>query len=177
MTPGQIITAAQISLAAVVLFFAWRRQDQDAAFAALGLIAAVSVTRVLKAGLPPDVAFVAWAALWVTIGGWILNAGIFLRSKPVAICGGLAIATAFLDALSWMTAARPVLWSPPVMLADCLVFAAIGVLLWRSGGGGTGRLAEGKRLSGGLRGVVAVAGRRRSGAARQMDEIQGGRAE
>jgi hypothetical protein len=158
------------------LLFAWRRQDQDAAFAALGLIAAVSVTRVLKAGLPPDVAFVAWAALWVSVGGWILNAGMFLRSKPVAVCGGLAIATAFFDALSWVTASRPVLWSPPVMLADCLVFAAIGVLLWRSGGGGTVRVVERERLSGGLRRVVVVAGRRRSREARQMDEIQGGRA-
>lgn len=174
MTPGQIITAAQVAFAAVVVFFAWRRRDDGVALAALALIAAVSATRLTKAGLPPDVAYVAWAALWVTIGGWILNAGIFLRSKPVAICGGLAIATAFLDAVSWLTAARPVLWSPPVMLADCLVFAAIGVLLWRSGRGGTGRLVKRKRLSGGVRGVVAVAGRRRLGPSRQMDEIQGG---
>lgn len=175
MTPGQIITAAQIALAAVVLALAWRRRDQDVAFAALGLIAAVSVTRLLKAGLPPDVAFVAWGALWVTVGGWILNAGIFLRLKPVAVSGGLAIGTAFFDALSWIADARPVLWSPPVMLADCLVFAAIGVLLWRPSHGGAVRMDARERASGRLRRVVLVAGRRRSGAACQVDEVEGGR--
>lgn len=174
MTPGQIITAAQIAFAGAVLALAFRRRDEDVMFAALGLIAAISVTRLLKAGLPPDVAFVAWGALWVTVGGWIVTGGIGAGSKPVALAGGLAISTAFLDALSWITQARAVLWSPPVMLADCLVFAAIAALLWRSGGGGTRRMATRERFPRRVRGVVAVARVRRPVEAGEVDAQQRG---
>lgn len=91
MTPGQIITAAQIVAACAVVAVALARGNRPAMQAAGALIVALLLTRLLKAGLPPWIAPVAWAALWVTVGGWIAQAGMAARSRPVAAAGALDV--------------------------------------------------------------------------------------
>lgn len=157
MTPGQIITAGQVVAALVVALVAQHRGRNAAAWSAVALIAALIATRATKAIVPPDVAFASWAVMWVTVGGWIARLGMQARDRPVVLAGGLSIGAALFDAASWLTAARPVLWSPPVMLADCLVVAAIAACAWRSWHGGHSQLVSRPRVqpdAGGFRGLA-----------------------
>jgi hypothetical protein len=158
MTPGQIITAMQVLAAIVVAGFAAHNYLFSIARAALALIVALAITRIFKSGLPPDMAFVAWSALWVAVGGWIARQGMASKDSKVAIAGGIAILSGFADAAAWYFSAAASLWSPIVMTADILVAMALAVLFWGAVGGGPNRNYQGKRHSLGVPGMVLIRG-------------------
>jgi hypothetical protein len=168
VTPGQIITGAQVAAALAVAVWAAYRGRWPVATACLALIWAVGLTRLFKAALPPDVAFVAWAALWVSVGIYLIRTGIAEQARAVAIGGGLCIGSGLMDAVGWLLAAKAALWSPPVLSADLLVFAALSALLWGASGGTRDRLPEGKRVAALAPGVGGIRGREVAGRSADM---------
>ena len=163
MTPGQIITALQVTVAILIAGVAAYRDRWAAARACLALIWALAITRVFKATLPPDVAFIAWAALWVSVGGWIVRLGMMAEDRGAALAGGAAILSGLLDALAWLWGSAPAIWSPVVMGADLCVAAALAALLWSAAGGKPARLSEGRGRLALAPGVVRVRGRQDAG--------------
>jgi hypothetical protein len=159
MTPGQIITAGEIAAGLLIGAVAVYRGRGGVASACIALIWAVALTRAFKYGLPPDLHFAAWTALWVAVGGWVMRGGMRDESRPVAVSGGLCVASGLAYALAWLAASPTVIWAPPMVLADLSVIAALGALLWGAAGGSRDRISEAKRSGSALPGVVCLRGR------------------
>jgi hypothetical protein len=145
MTPGQALLAIGIAAAMGVGAVAAYRGRWGIAQACLALVWAMVLTRVFKHGLPADLQPVAWAALWIAAGGWVMRAGMRDEARPVAVAGGFCIVSGFAYALAWVMAAETVILSPAMFAADMAVVAALVALAWGATGGSRDRSPSRKR--------------------------------
>jgi hypothetical protein len=159
MTPGQTITLVQVSVAVLIAGLAAYRDRWAAARACIALIWALALTRVFKAALPPDVAFIAWSALWVSVGGWIIRLGMMAEDRASALAGGAAVLSGLFDGAAWLVGSATALWSPVVMGADLCVAAALAALLWSAAGGKPARIPEAKLRPAAVPAAVRARGR------------------
>ena len=173
MTPGQVITAGEITAAVVIAGIAAWRWRWAVAEAALAILLAVALMRLFKAGLPPDLCFVAWAALWTATGAWVVGRAIAASNRAAGAAGGFCIISGLIDGASWLVQPATTLWSVPVMVADLSLFAALAALFWGACGGRGNRILAGQRPFAVVSDVVRLGRRARTGAVGKMDAPEG----
>lgn len=167
MSPGFALFLVGIGAALLVGAVAVYRGRWCIASACLGLIWAIVLTRIFKAGLPVDLAFVAWAALWVSAGGWIMRRAMAAGERHMAVAGGLCVVSGLSYGAAWLAGANAVLWALPMMAADLAVIAALACLAMGAAGGTRDRVSARQRAHAGLPGVGGLRGRQ--GAARSVE--------
>ena len=159
MTPGQAMLAAGIAAALLIGAAAVYRGQWPVAFACVAVAWAICLTRVFKYGLPDDLQFAAWAALWVAVGGAVIRRGISAESRPVAIAGGLCVASGIAYAGAWVWSSPTVFGTPAMAAADLFVIAALGALVWGATGGRRNRVPAGQWVHSSVSGMVHIRGR------------------
>jgi len=163
MTPGQALLVAGIAAALLIGAVAVYRGRWGVASACVVIVWAVVLTRVFKVGLPADLHFAAWSALWVSAGGWVMRQGMRDESRAVALAGGLCAVSGLAYALAWLWASPTVAGAPAMVLADLAVIAALGALFGGAAGGSRHRVSEADRHGAAVPGVVRIRGREVAG--------------
>lgn len=113
-----------MGLSAVVTLVAALSRQMPLTKAAGAILAAYFAARILKAGVPPEFQLVAFAALWVSVGGFVLRqCGLVVPALLLVVCS-LCYLWARLTAAPW------VVGSVPFVISDILAVAA---MLWIGG--------------------------------------------
>lgn len=163
MTPGFALFLAGIGAALLIGAVAVYRARWCIASACVAVLWAMTLTRMFKVGLPVDLAFVAWSALWVAVGGLVVRAAIGARERAMAVAGGLCVVSGLSYGAAWLAGANAVLWALQMVVADLAVTAALVCLAMGAAGGSGHRVSEGQRAYAAVPGMGDIRGRQVAG--------------
>jgi hypothetical protein len=163
MSPGFALFVAGIGAALLVGAVAVYRARWCIASACVAVLWAITLTRLFKAGLPTDLAFVAWAALWVAVGGFVLRRGIAAGERAMAVAGGFCVVSGLSYGAAWLAGASAAFLAPPMMVADLAVVAALACLAMGAAGGSGHRVSAGQRVHALVSRVGGIRGRQVAG--------------